>query len=74
MFKLVWKAEKFQEARQKARQIIRVDTLINDNFCWSKSSKKSFDSYIHWFEFIEDSAIFKPRVKQKGLMHGRGGY
>ena len=47
-------AGKCQDARQKARQITRVYNLMNDNFRWSKSSKKYFDFYI-----IEHSAIFK---------------
>ena len=30
-----------------------------------KAQKNHFSSYIQWFEFIEDSAIFKRRVKNK---------
>ena len=39
---------------------------INDNFRWSERSKNNFDSYIQWCKFIEDLAIFKAWVKQKG--------
>ena len=37
---------------QKARQIICLFTVINENFCSSKSSKRYFDSYIQWSDLI----------------------
>ena len=46
------------------RQITSVDTLII-TFNEVKAQKNHFSSYIQWFEFIEDSAIFKRRVKNK---------
>ena len=45
--------------------------LINDNFRWSKSSKNHFEPYSQWFEFIKDSAIFKPCVKHRVWKHIR---
>ena len=33
-------------------------------FAGVKAQNNYFDSYIQWFEFIEDSSIFKPLIKQ----------
>ena len=41
-FKLVWKHESFDVWGQKTRQIIWMNTLINDNFRCNKSYKLSF--------------------------------